>query len=182
MARTRTMLATMGLTAISLTGVGVQAATAQDGAESVDPSGERPPIVHDDGLDASPRVDSTPNLAACYDGQKYWEAGDDSGEQPFDAIPSMSDSPDDTISRFWVYVASDRCNDVNLRLTSERTEPIQAQVCFYPSNGDNYCNQWTEIAPDDTDWNVIATNVLDGTRFDVWFDDAGDHLTGHVAH
>jgi hypothetical protein len=167
----------VAVSAASLVGLTAPPADAQDGSPSPEP-----PIVHDEGLDTRPRTDSTPDLATCYGGQKPWTAGLESGEPPWSSIPSASDSPDGTISRFWVYVASDRCNDINLRLTSERTGPIEAQVCFYPYEGDPFCNQGTEIAPDDSGWNVIATDVIDGTRFEVRFDDPGPYLTGAIAH
>lgn len=76
---------------------------------------------------------------------------------------------------FW---ASDRCNDINLRVTTPLT--INAQVCFMPVNGDSYCNESTRIAASDDDWHVIATNVLPGTMFSVRSTEA--EVRGEIAY
>jgi hypothetical protein len=181
MSRTRKLLGLTGLAAMMLTGAGANAAAGQEGSASSD--GPRDvPVVHDRGLDSSPTTDSAPNLVACYDGEKPWDAGTSDADGESHRIPGWDDDPDSAIGETPVYVASSDCNDVNIRITSELAEPLLVRVCFFPTSQPDYCNQWSEIAVGDTDWHVIATRLIDGTRFNIEFANPGDSITGYVAY
>lgn len=173
--RTRRLLACTGLAAISLAGLNAQAAGAQE------PADDQRPIVHDEGLDARPRTDSATNLAACYAGEKAWDAGTQDADGFSQYIPAWDDAPDSAVADTPVNLASSECEDVNLRITSELAEPLQARVCFYPTSTPDYCNQWTEIAVGDAGWNVIATGLVDGTRYVVEFANPGESVAGYIA-
>jgi hypothetical protein len=139
-------------------------------------------IVHDPGLDTGRRTDSAPNLAACYDGQKHWDTGLDDADGDSHYIPGWDDQPDSAMGETPVYVASSRCQDVNIRITSELTETLLLRTCFYPTSAPDYCNQWTEIPVGDSGWRPPATRLIDGTKFRVQFANPGDHLEGYIAY
>jgi hypothetical protein len=198
MSRTRMLLAAASLAGVLFSGLGTGAASAsaQEGPAEQSPRASNPSdpsgpsarssrdvqVVHDPGLDSSPRTDSARNLAACYDGEKPWDAGlrDPDGDSHY--IPGRDDAPDSAVGRVPVYVASSRCNDVNLRVTGGWVPNLAARVCFFPSSRAYYCNQWTPIAVGDAGWHVIARSVLDGTRFEVELRSPGDHPTGFIAY
>ncbi|HEY8524557.1 MAG TPA: hypothetical protein VIL48_06320 [Acidimicrobiales bacterium] len=188
--RTRTLLATVSLagtlTMGLVTGLG-SPASAQDDPGAQSPragvrSSQEVPVVHDAGLDAAPTQDSAANLAACYDGAKGWDAGTQDADGDAAYIPGADDGPDGRVGRVPVYLASSRCNDVNLRVTGGWTNDLAARVCFFPTSGPYSCNQWTSIPVGDADWHVIATNVRDGSRFEIQFRSPGTHPVGSVAY
>jgi hypothetical protein len=132
--RIRRLLALAGLAAIPLTMLGANPASAQEGPRQSGSSPQDVPVVHDPGLESSPTRDSTPNLVACYDGAKPWDVGTDDADGDSRYIPGWDDSPDSSVGDSPVYVATADCNDVNLRITSPRTDPVFARVCFYPTS------------------------------------------------
>lgn len=64
---------------------------------------------------------------------------------------------------FGPYTASSRCTDVNMRLTAGTSAEVYACVVFIDHTRD--CNRWTTVPKGS--WRTIATDVLDGTRFEV---------------
>jgi hypothetical protein len=180
--RTRLVLVLAGLAAVVSTAFGAQAASADESPRVSGASSADVPVVHDPGLASSPRVDSGPDLQSCYGGAKPWDVGTADADGDPRYIPGWDDAPDATVGRGPVYVASDRCNDVNLQVTSPRSVPVRVRVCFFPTSGGYYCNDWTTIAPDDADWVVIATALINGTRFEVEFENPGEYLTGNIAY
>jgi hypothetical protein len=185
MRRTRKMLALTGLIAVLLVTVGANAVAAETDPRSRSGVQQQAPIVWDHGLDSRPSLDSTSTLATCYGGAKSWDAGhgDPDGEPNY--IPSFDDPADERPSGGGIgyYRASARCNDINLRITNYGgASTIHARVCFLPSSGGYYCNQGRNYNANDTAWHVIATDVLDGTRFEVRFDvTAPGRMTGAMA-
>jgi hypothetical protein len=97
-------------------------------------------------------------------------------------IPGSDDAPDSSVGRVPVYVKSTRCNDVNLRVTGGGVPGLAARVYFLPYEDGYECNPWTQIPVGDTNWRVIASNVIPGTRFEVEFTNTGDYLTGFIAY
>ena len=78
------------------------------------------------------------------------------------------------------YYTTSRCHDINIRFTNLTfNEP----VCVIFVNHTNACNYWTIISPYDTSWHVIASDVLDGTKFDVYLYSGftGVTLNGYLA-
>lgn len=69
------------------------------------------------------------------------------------------------------FTTTDRCADINMRKSTEVTWDVDACVIFVDHTAD--CNYWTNIS---TSWKTIATNVANGTRFQVmvthWWPDA----------
>ncbi|EWM12284.1 hypothetical protein [Kutzneria sp. 744] len=64
---------------------------------------------------------------------------------------------------FGPYSASSRCTDVNLRLTAGTSDYVNACVVFIDHT--SQCNRWTRVP--NGSWHTIATDVLDGTHFEV---------------
>lgn len=187
MSRTRKLLVTAGLAGLLVTGVGTGAASAHTvpGEQSPRESGRSSAdvrVVADRGLTAQRRVDSAPDLQSCYADATGWDAGFDDLDGDTYYLPAWDDSPDSRVGRVPVYLAEPDCNDVNLQITGGWTEGLQARVCFFPTSSGYYCNQWTPIAPGDSGWHLVATNVLDGTAFEVEFSDPGTYLTGAIAY
>jgi hypothetical protein len=180
--RVRRLLALAGLAAIPLTMLGANPASAQEGPRQSGSSSEDVPVVDDPGLASSPTTDSAPNLLACYDGAEPWDVGTDDVDGDPRYIPGPDEDWDGMVGGRPVYVASDDCNDVNLRITSARAHTVDVRVCFYPYSASYYCGPPTSIAPDDVDWNVIATDLIDGTRFEVEFLNEVPYLSGDIAY
>jgi len=70
-------------------------------------------------------------------------------------------------------VTTNRCNDINMRKSTESTWGVTACVIFVDHTSS--CNYWTDLS---TSWKTIATNVADNTRFEVevlldWWDATG---------
>jgi hypothetical protein len=69
------------------------------------------------------------------------------------------------------FTTTDRCADINMRKSTEVTWDVDACVIFVDHTAD--CNYWTNIT---SSWKTIATNVANGTRFQVmvthWWPDA----------
>ncbi|WP_199577538.1 hypothetical protein [Streptomyces sp. CRB46] len=59
-----------------------------------------------------------------------------------------------------VYTATSACADINLKPNTNR----YVAVCFKPSSGGDVCQSSYKLMTGGR-WNVIATNVADGTRF-----------------
>jgi hypothetical protein len=64
---------------------------------------------------------------------------------------------------FGPYAASSRCTDINLRLTAGTSDWVDACVVFIDHT--SQCNRWTRVPKGP--WRTIATDVLDGTHFEV---------------
>lgn len=193
MSRIRKLSVMAGLTALTaLVAVlftvfgGSSVASAQESPRASDGvDSEGVPVVHDSGLDAAPRAESAASqeaLQTCYAGAKSWDAGTNDTDGDSHYIPGWDDAPDSAVGRVPVYVASERCQDVNLRITSEHDQRITARVCFFPTNADYYCNQGAKFEPGNTDWLEVATGVQDGTRFEVELDVPGEYLEGEIAY
>ncbi|WP_155984669.1 hypothetical protein [Saccharomonospora piscinae] len=92
--------------------------------------------------------------ATCYGGAVQWTHTSSSPLR----VPSSGN-----------YTASSRCNDINIRTTrwSGWAEGYRARVCFYPSWGDRYCGASKPVPSLASGWTVLATDVLDGTKFHV---------------
>lgn len=56
--------------------------------------------------------------------------------------------------------ATSNCNDINIKPNTT----TKVAVCFYQSSGSRYCQSSFKTAPAGQ-WTVVATDVLDGTRF-----------------
>lgn len=120
--------------------------------------------------------------ATCYDGQKYWDAGyQDSGHGVSGAqLPGRDDAPDTEVRGEPAYQTTDRCLDINLRMTNLGSYGyVAARVCFYPIAGGRPCNGGKYI--NDYNWHEIATDVLDRTNFVVEFD-YNPYIAGRIAH
>lgn len=190
MSRTGKLLMTAGMAAVLFTGLGPGTASAEESPRADNPraSGVAQadvPVVWDAGLEAAPTTDSASALQACYDGLEPWDAGtsDDDGDSHYSGyIPGWDDDWDTTVGRVPVYVASSRCNDVNLNLTNTGDSPIHAQVCFFPTSDGYRCNQGVEIQPGDSGWRVVATSVQDGTRFEIHLSNPGELIAGDIAY
>ncbi|MFD5161624.1 hypothetical protein ACFWMJ_26685 [Streptomyces hawaiiensis] len=64
-----------------------------------------------------------------------------------------------------LYFATDNCADINIKTDTSR----QVKVCFYASGGGlNYC-QSSYKTTTAGEWKVIATDVIDGTKFKFQF-------------
>ncbi|PGH47888.1 hypothetical protein [Streptomyces sp. Ru87] len=60
-----------------------------------------------------------------------------------------------------LYFATDNCADINIKTNTSR----RVKVCFYASGGGlNYC-QGSYKTTTAGQWKVIATDVIDGTKF-----------------
>ncbi|GAA2954305.1 hypothetical protein [Streptomyces enissocaesilis] len=70
---------------------------------------------------------------------------------------------------------SSNCTDINVRPATNR----YIKVCFYPSSGGSYCQADYTYARSGQ-WNVIATDVGDGTKYRLLFNISGA-ATGRVA-
>lgn len=190
MSRTSKLLTMASLVALVFTTFGGSTASAEESprAESNrSPGAARAevPVVWDAGLADEPRTDSTSALQACYDGLEPWDAGtsDDDGDSHYSGyIPGWDDDWDATVGRVPVYVASTRCNDVNLNLTNDGDLPILARVCFFPTGDGYWCNQGVQINPGASGWRVIATGVQNGTRFEVHLNRPGELIAGDIAY
>jgi hypothetical protein len=79
------------------------------------------------------------------------------------------------------YTASSRCNDINIKFNADHGY-VSVRVCWV-SHGT--CQQYKTIDAD-TNWDVLATNVLDGTRFRVEILNSNDwslsSVSGQVAY
>jgi hypothetical protein len=64
---------------------------------------------------------------------------------------------------FGPYTASSRCTDINLRLIAGTSDYVNACVVFIDHT--SQCNRWTKVPKGP--WRTIATDVLDGTHFEV---------------
>jgi hypothetical protein len=188
MSRIPKMLITVVAGAAFLTASGAAPAPAQeevpDSPRTTGMPSEDVPVVYDQGLAAGTlRVDSAVDSAAalqtCFGGAKPWTVGANPATDRY--IPSYGDGPDTFVGRVPVWVASPRCNDVNIRITSARSTAERLRVCFFPSNAAYFCNQWTTIAATDTAWHVVASRVLDRTRFEIQFENP-PQLAGQVAY
>ncbi|MEV1066745.1 hypothetical protein [Streptomyces sp. NPDC050263] len=91
------------------------------------------------------------SAATCYDGASYF-----SGENYY--YPSSG-----------TYATTSRCNDINVKIANLLITPNRkVKVCFYPSSAPAYCQgSYTTV---DSDWTVVATDVLDGTRYRLLFE------------
>ncbi|GGM51522.1 hypothetical protein GCM10011608_40570 [Micromonospora sonchi] len=79
------------------------------------------------------------------------------------------------------YTTSSRCQDINIKFANPEAGNVQVRVCWV-SHGT--CNSWKTVLMD-TAWKVIATDVLDGTRFRVEIYNYRDWTTtfgGQVAY
>ncbi|WP_415949701.1 hypothetical protein [Streptomyces sp. KLOTTS4A1] len=63
-----------------------------------------------------------------------------------------------------------RCNDINVRFTNNIITPSRkVKVCFYPTSGSAYCQRnYTTVYGGN--WATVATNVKDGTKFRLKFE------------
>jgi hypothetical protein len=106
---------------------------------------------------------TTANAATCYGGESYFSS-------------SNHYFPESTSGRL---TATSRCNDINVRFTNNIITPSRkVKVCFYPSTGSAYCqSNYTTVYGGD--WAVIATDVLDGTKFRLRFE--SDWVQGYWA-
>lgn len=135
-------------------------------------------------LFTAPTATASQSSAAvtCYGGAYYWDAGYEDGIVTR-WIPGGDDQYDTVASSNRVYRASTRCRDVNLRIDNYNGLPyVLAKVCFYPSSGGRYCNSDKRFNNGDSAWRVIASDVRDGTRFEVEFDYNGLLFWGRIAH
>ncbi|MCD7445678.1 hypothetical protein K4B79_46830 [Streptomyces lincolnensis] len=65
----------------------------------------------------------------------------------------------------YLYLATDNCADINIKTNTSR----QVKVCFYASGGGlDYC-QSSYKTTTAGQWKVIATDVIDGTKFKFQF-------------
>ncbi|OQO94637.1 hypothetical protein B1813_00540 [Saccharomonospora piscinae] len=89
--------------------------------------------------------------ATCYGGAVQW----------------TQTSPELRVPSSGTYTTSSRCNDINLRTTrgTDRPQAYFAAVCFLPSSGNNYCGSFKQVPSLSSGWKVLASDVLDGTRF-----------------
>jgi hypothetical protein len=186
MAYTSKLLVAAGLAGILITGLGAGPASAQDSPVELSPrasggSSEDVRVVPDAGRSAGRRIDSAASLQSCYGGAKAWDAGLDDPDGDSRYIPGQDDRPDSAVGRVPVYVASSRCNDINLRVTGGWTEGLQVRACFFPSSSSYYCNSWKPV-PADGVWMLPATGVRDGTRFEIEFDNPGGYVQGAIAY
>lgn len=93
-------------------------------------------------------LSTTPAAAAtCYGGAQTYNLADGSY-----IYPNSTSS--------WLTTSS-RCNDINFK-PSNRSEYVR--VCFKLSSGSIDCQDRHKFADED-EWTVIATDVLDGTKF-----------------
>jgi hypothetical protein len=127
---------------------------------------------------------TTPSATAaaqsCYGGALFWDAG--LGDQGGDAyrIPGPDDQYDVTPGdgTRW-YRASNRCNDVNLKINSYNGTPyVLAQVCY--TNGQ--CESQHRFNAGDYNWREIKYGIADGTWFYVKFDWNTPRFYGVIAH
>ncbi|MFC8665908.1 MULTISPECIES: hypothetical protein [Streptomyces] len=66
--------------------------------------------------------------------------------------------------------ATSNCSDINIKSTYN----VYVAACFLPTSGGEYCqSNWT-YAPGGQ-WTVVATSVVDGTRFYFAFRSAAAH-------
>ncbi|TLW94666.1 hypothetical protein FFT09_01925 [Saccharomonospora piscinae] len=90
--------------------------------------------------------------ATCYGGAVQW----------------TQTSPELRVPSSGTYTASSRCNDINIR-TTRRSGPTRtlhyAVVCFLPTWGDPYCGSPKRVPELGSGWTVLASDVLDGTKF-----------------
>lgn len=113
------------------------------------------------GLIATTAVTNSASAGACYDGKVYFKKA----KGVFYAPSSGT------------YKTSSRCKDINVHSEGNNGG---IRVCFYHSDGTkNYCQSKYTIAS--SGWDVIATNVKDGTRFKLQFL-AESAKAGYVAH
>ncbi|MDQ0685808.1 hypothetical protein QF032_004800 [Streptomyces achromogenes] len=93
------------------------------------------------------------SAATCYDGATYF-----SGESRYH--PSSG-----------TYTTTSRCNDINVKIANLLITPYRnVKVCFYPSSSPSYCqSNYTRV---DSDWTVVATDVRDGTRYRLLFENS----------
>ncbi|MGW0501672.1 hypothetical protein [Micromonospora sp. NPDC003241] len=79
------------------------------------------------------------------------------------------------------YTTSSRCQDINIKFANPESGNVQVRVCWV-SHGT--CNSYKTLLMDSA-WKVIATDVLDGTRFRVQIYNYRDWSTtfgGQVAY
>jgi hypothetical protein len=85
--------------------------------------------------------------AACHDGDVSFTKAADNYYYPTSSTGRLT--------------TSSNCNDINFRYTNGGSRNVK--VCFYPSSGGVDCqDEWKRV---DSNWAVIATDVLDGTKY-----------------
>jgi hypothetical protein len=106
----------------------------------------------------------TASAATCYEGERFFASS-------AGLYPSGSDRLTTTA----------RCNDINVRFANNILTPSRrVRVCFYPSSGGSYCQaNYTTISG--SSWKVVATNVLDNTKFRLQFPDSNGFSQGYWA-
>ncbi|MGC7096363.1 hypothetical protein ACPZ19_16935 [Amycolatopsis lurida] len=74
------------------------------------------------------------------------------------------------------FTTTANCADINIKTSAQR----QVKVCFLPSAGGVKCqDNWVFTVPNQ--WTVVATGVLDGTRFGFQFLTAGANSGQYAA-
>lgn len=61
------------------------------------------------------------------------------------------------------YTTTSRCTDINIKFANPEQGNVQVRVCWLSTGA---CNSWKTVLMD-TAWKVVATDVLNGTRFRV---------------
>jgi hypothetical protein len=107
--------------------------------------------------------------ATCYGGSHSWGLNMGNDEAPH-YMPNT----------YWV--TSSRCQDINLRITGYGSSRVTARVCFIPYGSPRYCNTHKWFYRGDTAWRMIASDVRDGTRFQVELDFASGYYSGYIAY
>ncbi|MDN0194443.1 hypothetical protein [Streptomyces sp. S.PNR 29] len=104
------------------------------------------------GTTAGAATQSDVGIQACYDTARSYYKPEGSYYYP-------SGYPGGT----WL-TATSNCNDINIRTNSNRW----VRVCFDPTSGSPYCQDEYTYA-ESGQWAVIATAVLNGTKFKFQF-------------
>jgi hypothetical protein len=106
----------------------------------------------------------TASAATCYGGEEF-----------FVSNPGLYPSGSGRLT------TSSRCNDINVRFTNNIFTPSRrVRVCFYPTSGGSFCqSNYTTISG--SGWKVVATDVLDNTKFRLQFPESNGLSQGYWA-
>jgi hypothetical protein len=105
------------------------------------------------------------NAATCYGGAKEF------------SIPWYYDTFYLPSSGTWT--TSSRCKDINLKFTNAIID-YELRVCFFPSSGGMTCqSSYKKVG---NSWKVVATDVMDGTKFKFQFRYKPPAMSGFAAY
>lgn len=111
-------------------------------------------------------LSATPASAAtCYGGAKSYTLADGSYAYP-------NESPN--TSSGWLTTSS-RCADINIKPKRD----VRVRACFKSSSGTITCNALRDA--DEGVWTVVASDVLDGTKFRISFTTHGPDSGSYAA-